>query len=79
VDADDDALPPLPGPLVKRGGLSCVRAYPCASLEKKILGTGARDDVESAFRPAIVDRSTLAGRVSERRGLSQHSRQEVQP
>jgi hypothetical protein len=33
-----------------------------------------------AFRPAIVDRSTLAGRVSERRGwLVTTIRQEAQP
>jgi hypothetical protein len=32
-----------------------------------------------AFRPAIVDRSTLAGWVSERRGLVTTIRQEAQP
>ena len=32
-----------------------------------------------AFRPAIVDRSTLYGRVSERRGLVTTIRQEAQP
>ena len=32
-----------------------------------------------AFRPSIVDRSTLAGRVSERRGLVTPIRQEAQP
>jgi hypothetical protein len=32
-----------------------------------------------AFRPAIVDRSTLAGRVPEQRELVTTIRQEVQP
>jgi hypothetical protein len=34
---------------------------------------------DPAFRPAIVDRSTLAGRVSERRELVTTIRQEAQP